>query len=522
MKDPSFRYTLGVATYRFGTFLVDTKTYRLCRDGEVVGVPARQLDLLSYLLARPGQLVTRDDLFRDLWPGVAVTDNALTQLISDLRRTLDDARMAPRCIETVARRGYRFIAPVVMSEAPIPSSAPAPEGQLVQTANLQVLRSIFEGRLKLETLRASDIDAAIAQFARAIELDPKFAGGYVGLGTAKFWKYELTRSSFSPDADLLAAAVQDARQAVALAPMFAEAHATLSYLLTASGRFDEARAAARRAVALQPEWWAHQFRLGHATWGADRLKALTRCIELYPPFAFAHYQMAMVHVARHAFDVACGVLREGVAIGARANHSEHRFPANGLYGMLGAIALNQGDVAGAIEQCDREGEVASESLYAREFVLGALNTRGFALIANDALDGAVDVFQRSLAIADEQVRPYIGLARIATLRHRTDELVCARESARAGIAQLRRGGRSVEAVTMQAGIEVLDDQPSNACHTLGGLLQGPPSSIGWSIPIDPLFASLRSLSEYDVLARTIAVRASDDSVSGNSGVRGIT
>jgi hypothetical protein len=208
--------------------------------------------------------------------------------------------------------------------------------------------------LKLESLSPADIDSAVVQFARAVELDPTFAGGYVGLATAKFWKYESTRSGFQPDTGLLAAAVRDARQAVALAPAFAEAHATLSYLLTASGRFDEAHAAARRAVALQPEWWAHHFRLGHATWGASRLRALGQCLELYPEFAFAHYEMAMVHVARQAFDVAGNVLREGMAIQERVGTQERRFPANGLHWMLGAIALRQGDTAVAVAECDRE------------------------------------------------------------------------------------------------------------------------------------------------------------------------
>jgi DNA-binding winged helix-turn-helix (wHTH) protein len=113
-----------VATYRFGAFVLDTSTYSLSRGAERLDVAARQLDLLSYLVTRPAQLVTRDDLFRDLWPGVAVTDNALTQLVSDLRRTLDDAPAAPRYVETVARRGYRFVAPVDAIELSVRSPPP--------------------------------------------------------------------------------------------------------------------------------------------------------------------------------------------------------------------------------------------------------------------------------------------------------------------------------------------------------------------------------------------------------------
>jgi tetratricopeptide (TPR) repeat protein len=433
--------------------------------------------------------------------------------VSDLRRTLEDSPSVPRYVETVARRGYRFIAPVQEIEADTDPVARASEGQFVQTSNLEVLRSVFDGRLKLESLGTADIEAAIVQFGRAVQLDPAFAGGYVGLANAKFWKYELTRSRFQPDSALLAAATQDARQAVLLGPSFAEAHATLSYLLTASGRLDDARAAARRAVTLQPEAWAHHFRLGHATWGAERLRALARCLELYPAFGFAHFEMAMVHVARQAFDRARGVLREGTAIEARLGDGEHRFPANGLRWMLGAIALSQGDAATAVAECDRELASPGRSLYAREFSLAALNARGFALLTDGAVDRAAETFRQSIAVDDEQVRPHIGLARIARLRGRTDEWNQERAFAQGGVTHLQCGGRSIEGATLEAALHVLEDRESRAFATLSRLLEEPASSAGWSIPIDPLFFSLRQLADYESLSRTLASRASSDNTA---------
>src|SRR4029453_5282512 len=65
-----------------------------------------------YLAARPSTLVSKDELFKALWPDVAVTDNALTQAISELRQALGDDPVKPKYVQTVARRGYRFIAPV--------------------------------------------------------------------------------------------------------------------------------------------------------------------------------------------------------------------------------------------------------------------------------------------------------------------------------------------------------------------------------------------------------------------------
>ena len=68
--------------YRFGPFVLDGASYRLARDGEPVALSPKIVDLLLYLAARPSTLVSKDELFRALWPDVAVTDNALTQAVS--------------------------------------------------------------------------------------------------------------------------------------------------------------------------------------------------------------------------------------------------------------------------------------------------------------------------------------------------------------------------------------------------------------------------------------------------------
>src|SRR3954463_2236461 len=102
-----------VASYRFGPFTVDAGSYRLTRDGEIVPLSPKIIDLLLYLVARQSALVPKDELFSALWPDVAVTDNALTQAVSELRQALHDDPSKPTYIQTVARRGYRFIAVVV-------------------------------------------------------------------------------------------------------------------------------------------------------------------------------------------------------------------------------------------------------------------------------------------------------------------------------------------------------------------------------------------------------------------------
>ena len=68
--------------------------------------------MLGVLVERPGDLVSKDEILAAVWPGIAVEENNLTVQISTLRRILDQGRAEVSCIQTVPRRGYRFVAPV--------------------------------------------------------------------------------------------------------------------------------------------------------------------------------------------------------------------------------------------------------------------------------------------------------------------------------------------------------------------------------------------------------------------------
>src|SRR3954447_18430091 len=107
-----------VGSFRFGPYVVDAGSYQLFRGSEVIPLSPKIIDLLLYLAARQSALVPKDELFTALWPDVAVTDNALTQAVSELRQALGDDASSPAFVQTVARRGYRFIAPVHHGDAP--------------------------------------------------------------------------------------------------------------------------------------------------------------------------------------------------------------------------------------------------------------------------------------------------------------------------------------------------------------------------------------------------------------------
>ena len=98
--------------YRFDRFLLDPADRRLTRDGAPVELSARYLDALALLVAEAGRLVTKERFLEEVWRGVPVTDEALTQCIRTLRRRLGDDAARPRFIETAPKHGYRFIAPV--------------------------------------------------------------------------------------------------------------------------------------------------------------------------------------------------------------------------------------------------------------------------------------------------------------------------------------------------------------------------------------------------------------------------
>jgi TolB-like protein/DNA-binding winged helix-turn-helix (wHTH) protein len=116
------------STLRFGEFALDVAAYQLRRDGRPVKLGRQPMDLLILLVERHGQLVTRADIVARLWgPDVFVdVEMGVNTAISKVRQALHDAPEAPRFLETVPGKGYRFIAPVDGAPpTPPPGDAPA-------------------------------------------------------------------------------------------------------------------------------------------------------------------------------------------------------------------------------------------------------------------------------------------------------------------------------------------------------------------------------------------------------------
>jgi DNA-binding winged helix-turn-helix (wHTH) protein len=108
------------ASFAFDRFVLDTGDRRLRADGQPVELNGRYFDALALLVADQGKLVSKDRFLAEVWRGVPVTDEALTQCIRTLRRQLGDDAGRPKFIETVPKHGYRFIEPVEVLGTDIP------------------------------------------------------------------------------------------------------------------------------------------------------------------------------------------------------------------------------------------------------------------------------------------------------------------------------------------------------------------------------------------------------------------
>ncbi len=120
------------STLRFGPFLADLRAGELSKNGARIRLQEKSLRVLVALAERPGQVVTREELKKRLWPDDTFVDfeTGLNTAVSKLRDALSDHSEKPRYIETIPRRGYRFLVPVESIESSTaPASSAAPPGE---------------------------------------------------------------------------------------------------------------------------------------------------------------------------------------------------------------------------------------------------------------------------------------------------------------------------------------------------------------------------------------------------------
>lgn len=98
--------------YRFADVVVDCARFAVLKGGQVVKITPRAFEVLLYLIRQRGRVVGKQELFEQVWKEAYVSDNALTRMVKEIRHVIGDDANAPRYIETVPKRGYRFVAEV--------------------------------------------------------------------------------------------------------------------------------------------------------------------------------------------------------------------------------------------------------------------------------------------------------------------------------------------------------------------------------------------------------------------------
>lgn len=233
--------------FHFGEFTLDVQERRLLRGAAAVRLAPKAFDLLVALLRHSGRLVSKDELLARVWPNSFVEEGILNVHVSALRRVLGDEARPLTYIETVARSGYRFAAPVRrVDDLDVDSPPLAP---IVRPVELY--ESVGRGRSHLLSGSHVDLTPAVAAFQAAIEVDATYAPAYAGLARARCAQAELHAV---PHVEAFAEAKALALRALAIDSACVDAHVALGTVLflhdwdwPAAGR------SLRHALALDPD-----------------------------------------------------------------------------------------------------------------------------------------------------------------------------------------------------------------------------------------------------------------------------
>jgi DNA-binding winged helix-turn-helix (wHTH) protein/tetratricopeptide (TPR) repeat protein len=233
--------------FHFGEFTLDVQARRLQRGADVVRLAPKAFDVLVVLLRHPSRLVSKDELLARVWPESFVEEGILTVHVSALRRALADEPRPSTYIETVARSGYRFVAPVRRVDEPdddAPTLSPV-------MRPVELYECVGRGRAHLLTASSyCDLPDAVMAFRAAIEIDASYAPAHAGLARARCSQAELRTV---PHVEAFAEAKALALRALAIDSACIDAHVALGTVLFLSDwEWRAADRSLRRALALDP------------------------------------------------------------------------------------------------------------------------------------------------------------------------------------------------------------------------------------------------------------------------------
>jgi DNA-binding winged helix-turn-helix (wHTH) protein/tetratricopeptide (TPR) repeat protein len=340
---------MSAKVYRFGPFRLDVGRRIVEQDGGLLPLPPKAVEILIVLVQNAGTLIDKETLFRTVWPHTYVVESSLSKNVCLLRRALNQAGGEGRWIETVSKRGYRFVARVEEETAPLPSVPAAPPaftgpparrpirvwrlgvaaGLLLASvvvfarwhrssadpAASEAGRHYLIGQYMWSKLERSQLPGALEHFQKAVELDPQSALANAGIAATHAFMSVLAMGN--PAANL-ALARDAALRAIRLDPRLALPHVSLG-LVHVLADFD-ARSAERefqRAIQLEPDsayaHYGYACMLSQAGRLAEARARIRRARGLDPVSPVVALAAARIEYYDHRYQHAIDLLRDVLA-----------------------------------------------------------------------------------------------------------------------------------------------------------------------------------------------------------------
>jgi len=326
--------------FRFADFELDGRSRELRKRGRRLRVQQQPLQILTMLVAAPGDVVTRDELRERVW-GTSTHvdfDRGINKAITRLRQLLGDDQARPRFIETLPKRGYRFIADVTQL---------ASRRQIKDDAKEAYLKA----RLFWNKRTPDDLKRSIEYFHRAIERDPDYPLAWSGLAEAHI---VIGIFGLEPPGDVFPPAKAAAERALALDESLAEAHTVLGEIQKLyEWNWDAAERSYRRALELDPaysvahHWYAQLLSiLARHDEAHTEMEAARRCDPLSPTIA-AFFSYAAFEAGR--YEAAVTAAHDALELDANAPLTQY---------MLGRAYAKLGDMANAIAALEKGRRLA--------------------------------------------------------------------------------------------------------------------------------------------------------------------
>ena len=335
----------GRVVYEFGSFRFEPGESRLLRDGRQVPLAPQALETLLALVERNGSLVTKQELMERVWPDRFVEENSLAKCVSELRKALGDRRTGPCYIETVPRRGYRFVAPLSETGGAPPPPPPrfggAPAGDPIvvrvtvelapgaagdsealgnrvaesvaaalrsrgsrerrdllrhSTRDVHAYRLYREARCHMLRYTLASWRKGVARYEMAIAQDPCYALAHADLAISSV----LASVYYTSAPEVKERARVAARQALSINPGLAEAHLADAVVRSfLDWDWEGAESAFHQALALDPgQSWSldyYGFFLLHRGRFREALPALERAVELNPTRILVKGDLGLYH-----------------------------------------------------------------------------------------------------------------------------------------------------------------------------------------------------------------------------------